>query len=76
MYVSNKHEAEKHIVFAKSMMQSHSNMAAAIVPLHPAETDSSVSGLTSREMEFSELSARRPASTHTNVHRVIVLEYK
>lgn len=71
MYVSNKHEAEKHIVFA-----APHNMAVAIVPLHSTETDSSASGLTSREMEFSELSALGPASTHTNVHLVIVLEHR
>lgn len=76
MYVSNKHEAEKHIVFAAPVMQSQHNMAVAIVPLQSTETDSSASGLTSREMEFSELSALGPASTHTNVHLVIVLEHR
>lgn len=37
IYVSNKHEAEKHIVFATPVMQSQYNMAVAIVPLPPTE---------------------------------------
>lgn len=70
MYVSNIHEVEKHIVFAT--MQSHTNMACGNCP--STEADRSARGLTSGEMEFSEPSALGPASTHTIVHLVIVLE--